>query len=216
MRRLTIIGAAILAALALSVVAASAASAANPEFLKFAKPKFTATSPKGKLQIKGGGAIACAKDEVKTGNGEITGAKTVKLNVDFLECEALGLPANSLGDAAKTILFKGTGTLCYVSAAKKEVALKIILTEEVHIEVPEAGTLLLVKGTVYGAVTPVNEANTAGKISFAQAAGKQTLNKCEGEAEGNLSTSENGKAAVQSGLESVESITFEEKVEVMA
>src|SRR6202020_1509877 len=125
-------------ALSLCAVAATAASAALPEFLdNVAGNTYTVKSGKGSL--KAGAFTIEAKTD--TGSGEVTGAKTITATVNFESATLLGLAANSLGDAAKTILVKATGTLCYISKAEKTVGVLFTITP-VHIEVPSVGELV--------------------------------------------------------------------------
>ena len=215
MRRFAVVGAALLAVLALTAVMASSAVAALPEFLP-GSGTFTGTSGKGELQIKGGGTIKCEKDKPL---GTITGPKTASIDVHFEECKALGFAANSVDDKEKAgvILVKGTATLCYLSAALKTVGLTVqISPEPLEIEVPTAKQKILVKGTVIGEVKPVNKSQTTGEVTFTQKEGVPGLEKCEGTAAAQLLASEAGKEFKPAGEKTSESLVFSTAVEVMA
>jgi hypothetical protein len=212
MRRFKMSGAVLLAALvvtALGAITASSASAALPEFL--GKTTFTSTSGAGTLEEGGSPAIVCKDD---TDKGEITGAKTATVSIDFLSCTVFGIVgAHSLGDAEGIILTSGTATLCYLNKTNKEVGAAIKISP-LHIEV--SGKLLEVTGTVIGKVEPVNSSSTTGKIVLKQSKGVQEFTKCEGGAEEVLKTSENEGTAKQSGEQTTDEETYKEKVEVMA
>ena len=204
MRKLTIIGATITALVALSAIASTMATAALPEFNK-TKVKYTSFSGPGTLAVSGGNTIECASD---TDAGEITGAKTVSLTVDFKTCKIFGLiGAHSLGDAENTILTSATGTLCYLNEAKKEVGLILTPTGELHIEAPNAGALAEIEGSVIGQLTPVNKTTLRGELILKQKEGKQELLKC-GSTETHLETAENEGTFKASGEGTTDAIGY--------
>lgn len=213
MRLLTTCGAAIMAVLAftaLGAVTASTVSAALPEFLPSAGT-FTIGSGAGTLEEGGQPAITCADD---TGRGEITGAKTATISIDFLSCKVFGIiGAHSLGDLEGHMLVGGTGQLCYLDEFIKEVGIAIKLSA-LHVEV--AGKLLLVTGTVIGKVRPVNFSNAVVEIILKEHSGIQEFTKCEGGATVHLSTAENEGTAKESGLQTTDEEIFAKAIEVMA
>jgi hypothetical protein len=213
MRRLKMSGAAIVAVLALTAlgaITASSASAALPEFLP-ASGTFTSTSGAGTLEEGGQPAIVCKED---TDSGEITGAKTSTVSIDFKSCTVFGIAnAHSLGDSGSTILTGGKAELCYLNKTEKKVGVAIHINP-LHIEV--AGKLLQVTGTVIGQVKPVNESSTSGEIILKQSGGKQEFTKCEGGATEILDTSENEGTAKESGEQTTDKETFAKATEVMA
>jgi hypothetical protein len=170
----TIIITTITTVVALSALAAGMATAAKPEFLpangKF-PVKFTSHSGPGSLK-NGALAIECKSE---TDKGEITGTKTVTDTIDFEKCDALGLAMHSLGDSGETILTTVTGELCYINEAKKEVGLLLTPTAKVHIEVPAAGELILLLGSVTGALTPINVSTLEFRLLFKEVGGAQNL-----------------------------------------
>jgi hypothetical protein len=214
MRSFKIVGAALMALLAVTAVATATASAALPEILP-GSGTFTATSGAGTLETTAKEKITCKSD---TSKGTITNVKEGTFEVDFKECTALGFAANSLGDPAQTILVTGTLLLCYINRATKDVGVVIHLpTAGIHIEVPSLGALILVTGWVIGLIEPVNSKKTGPfTLSFKQAAGKQEFTKCEGGATEVLKSSKNEGAAVESGEETIETVTFAAEHEIMA
>jgi hypothetical protein len=209
MRKLTITTAtitALTALTALTTITATIATAALPEFNK-TKIKFTSLSGPGTLDVAGGNTIEC---ESATDAGEISGPKTVTLQVDVRTCKIFGLiGSHSLGDPENTILIAATGTLCYLNKAKKEVGLVLTPTGLLHIEAPVAAALALIKGTLIGRLTPVNTTTLRGELILTQSEGKQGLLACEELAgETHLSTSENEGEYKASGLGTTDTIGF--------
>jgi hypothetical protein len=206
MRKLTITAAIITALTALTTIASTIATAALPEFNK-TKVKFTSLSGPGTLAVTGGNTIECAS---ATDAGEITGPKTVTLQVDVRTCKIFGLiGSHSLGDPENTILTNATGTLCYLNEAKKEVGLVLTPTGLLHIEAPNAGALAQIKGTLIGRLTPVNHTTLRSELILNQKEGKQELLKCEGSAgEAHLSTSENEGEYKASGEGTTDAIGY--------
>jgi hypothetical protein len=195
---------------ALGAVTAATASAELPEFLP-ASGTFTSTSGAGTLEEGGEPAIECKED---TDSGEITGAKSATITIDFKSCTVFGIAnAHSLGDSGSTILTGGKVILCYLNKTKKEVGALIQLAE-LHIEV--AGKLLEVSGSVIGKVEPVNLSLKSGKIILKQTGGEQEFTKCEGGATEILKTSENEGTPKESGEETTDEETYAKATEVMA
>jgi hypothetical protein len=215
MKRIKLIVGALMALTALTAVATSTASAALPEFSP-ASGTFTATSGPGTLQIKGGGAISCKADTVK--NGVITNEKLFTATVDFTSCTALGLTANSEGDAAGTILIPLDGDLCYLSKSAKTVGalLKILPEAGVNIEIPSVKEKIVVRGTGVAEVKPVNTKTKTGELILTQKEGKQGISKCEGGSETSFEGNENGKGFVAAGEQTTDTISFTNETEVLA
>jgi hypothetical protein len=201
-------------ALTLFAVAATAASAALPEFLdKVVGNTFSAKSGKG--QLASGVTIACAKDLILLEDGIVTGPKTIEVDVDFEECTIAGLAANSLSDPPKTILVVAKGELCFINKAEKHVGVLFTITP-VHIEVPALGELLEVKGTVLGLIKPVNTLSAAIQPTIAINA-NTAKEKCEGGVLDELKEEKahNGKPQVAIAT-TTEELNFDEDIEVMA
>jgi hypothetical protein len=213
MRRSTTVGAALLASLTLTAIAAGSALAALPEFLPGSGVTIKGSSGKGQLQIQGGGTIKCEKDKPL---GEIIGFKTATVDVHFEGCKAIGFAANSVGDTSGVILVRGVGTLCYLSKVSRIVGLLVEIAPTLQVEVPTAKQKIEVKGTVIGEVHPVNSSQTTGEVLFTQKEGKPGVTKCEGLSESVLLAKEAEKEFKQAGEETVESLEFSKAVEVMA
>jgi hypothetical protein len=144
MRRFKRLGAvfAILAALGV-VMAASASAAENDALFLFTKTGFTIKGGAGTLSTLGNPfSITCTglSGSGSTGGNE---TETFTATLDFTGCNA-----NSLGDAAKTVLFKASGLLCLISTTELLVGLFILVSEVVHLEnVPLVGLLEFLVGS---------------------------------------------------------------------
>jgi hypothetical protein len=208
---------AVVIALALAAAVSATAFAANPEFLPgTAGAKFTGKGGKATLAIKGGSTITCQEWVIEKGNGELLGPKTGLAIIDFKGCTAFGLPANSLGDLKEIILAHVETELCYINKSTKHVGI-IFTTLPVHIEIPAIGLLVSVTGSFIGLLEPVNIKQTVYTLNIAQTGGVQAIEKCEGGAARTLSTSTDGGAITQSGIEAEKgTITFEAAEELMA
>jgi hypothetical protein len=145
MKRLRIIGLALLALFALGAFAASMASAVEGVLPNTA----TGTGEGGTatLETTNKEKISCTKVsvlEIKFST-DINGTATIH----FTGCKAEGaLPANSLGDESGVILSKVNVLVCLVEKAALVFGLLIQPTATEHIEVPSVGQLVLVKGAV--------------------------------------------------------------------
>ena len=221
MKRIRIIGLALVAVFAISTGATSVASAATPEFTVLAN-SFTSVSGTSYLFGAGKVKIRCAKDKNK---GEVTGAKAVsKLVVTYEECVATNAagtecPAKSTGAAAGTIVTNElVGTLGKVAVAEAPssetgLALKPAGTGTVFVTIE--GTCLpttAVEGSVVCEVEPFEVKDTTGELICGvkgKTHTKQTIQKLEGEAKDTLEAF--GGTA---GLEGTDTITFTKPEEV--
>jgi hypothetical protein len=214
MRGVKIIGAALMAVVALAAVASVTASAALPEFLP-ASGSFTSKSGSGTLAFKGGNTIECSAD---TNKGEVTGEKTARVTITFTGCKLFGIVgANSLGDSSGTILTTANGTLCYLNKTAKTVGLQLSPTGKVHIEA--GGSLAIVEGTVIGELKPVGGGAKKGPFELVlkqKAAGEQEITKCEGGATQNLSGAEGEGTNKEASEVTTDSINFTNNSELMA
>jgi hypothetical protein len=132
------------------VVTASASAAEKDALFLFTKTGFTIKGGAGTLATLGNPfTITCTA--VK-GSGNTGGNETETFTATF---EFTGCNANSLGDAAKVILFKVSGLLCLISTTTLEVGLFMEVTETVHLEnVPIAGLVeFLAKSSDVAAIT---------------------------------------------------------------
>jgi hypothetical protein len=148
-------------------------------------------------------------------NGEFTAVKTAKMNIDFEKCTALGFPANSLGDAAETILATGVElTLCYINSTTKVVGARMSFPTAVHIEIPALALLVRIIGATVGELSPNNTSTTAYKLRFTQTNGAQSQ-VCEGGAR-ELLVAIDGAAGEGAGLATEAEILFGVAHELMA
>lgn len=214
MQRIKVFGATLVALVALGAMTASA-SMALPEFSPATKQKFKGSGGAGELTtLTGGVSIKCTANTLA---GEIITALTATVSITFTGCTALGLAANSLGDAEKVIL---TGTLnaelCYINKTTKPPEVGVYISGvNSHIEVPSLGILINVAGSLIGQVTPVNTLTTLFTFNFAQSgAGDQKVTECtndKGEVlKGKLVSSKDAKH------ETLESSAIVQKAEVTA
>jgi hypothetical protein len=209
MQKIKLLGAAIIAVVALSAIASATASAALPEFLPGnAGEKFTGTSPSGTLEINALEKITCSSDAV-AGENVGTTKKEASATVTFKGCSAFGIAgAKSLGEAEGTIVAKVKLKLCYINAAKKEVGVLTKVASPVHIEV--GGKLVVVEGDQVGKITPVNTKTKTYKLSYEESGGKPKPEGCEGEKE-HLTSAVNEGAAKESGEATTETTTYEKE-----
>ncbi len=207
MRKIKVLGAAIVAVVALSALAAATSSAALPEFLPGnAGEKFTGKSGAGTLEVPPEGPIVCAKDTV---TGENTGAtkKTALAIIDFTGCKVFGIVnAQSLGDPAGTILVHVELELCYINKATKEVG---VLTEVLPVHIEVFGKLLLIKGDQVAKITPVGKSTKEFKLTYEQSKGKAKPAGCEGKTEEYLTIINEEGAGKPSGEQTTEETTYE-------
>jgi hypothetical protein len=156
---------------------ASMASASDPLFLVSDKT-FTIEGQKATLTTEGN-PFASSCEKVK-GTGTVENDKdTFTATLDYEGCNA-----NTLGDLAKTMLFKVTGETCVISTSPElVVGLYFETTENVHVEnVPISGLYILLKGSSdVGAITPINVATKDFTVKFeTSSTGVQKVKECTG------------------------------------
>jgi len=156
MKHFRILGLALLALFALSAFAASMASAEegvlNPA-------NFTLKGGKQKLINLRNEEIACKEVE---GSGKFLTEKEKDQHatgtLDFKGCTALGLAANTLGDASGVFLAKVLYLICLTNSSTLLFGILVLALESpVHIEVPSVKQLILVKGFVIGSLAKAGE-----------------------------------------------------------
>jgi hypothetical protein len=212
MRRLKIMGTAIIAVVALSAIASATASAAMPEFLPGnAGEKFTGTSKSGTLEVPGQGTIVCESDQV-TGENVGTTKKEALALVSFLGCSVFGfIGAKSLGDAEGTILVHAELKLCFINLKPLEAG---VLTKILPVHIEVAGKLLLVEGDQVAKISPANEKTTKFKLTYEQKEGKPKPEGClnekdEVEKEHYTTVINEKGAALESGEATTEETIYE-------
>jgi hypothetical protein len=218
MKRIRIIGSALVAVLALSAVGASAASAALPEFTPSTGVKLTGTAGAGLLETVTGTKVTCT---ASTNSGEITGVKTVsKVKVKFTGCESTGAKCNTTGAAVGELVTEELkATLGYLNAAKKEVGLDFVPVGTKFIEF-SCGTALVgvkVTGSVICRVTPVNVKSATATVTCKQSKGIQEFTKFEGGETAVLKTQIGIEGLPQqSGEETTATVTATPEAEIKA
>jgi hypothetical protein len=177
MRGVRLFMSAVVVTVACVLSVATVASATDPLFLTSDK---TFTIEGGKVTLTSEGNPFASKCEKVKGTGTVANdTDSFTATLDFEECNA-----NSLGDPAKTILFKVTGETCIISSSPElVVGLYLEATENVHIEnIPIVGLDILLKGSSdVGTVTPINVAAKDFTVKFeTSTTGVQKVKECTG------------------------------------
>jgi hypothetical protein len=213
MQRVRIIGAMLVAIMAIGAATASAA-----EFKPGTKgTTFTGSAAKtSTLETKAKSKITCA---TATASGELAGPTTGTMTINFKGCKALGFPALTTGAAAEEIVIANAGL--ETCDASKEAAVAVTLKTAAEIKVPAVGTTLAVTGSVGGKLTPVGKKQTGPfELVFTQKGGVSSIASCEQGGKTKsllLLTSTNGGTGEESGEEAhAEKITFSAAKEVVA
>jgi hypothetical protein len=208
---------AVMAVLALSVVAAATASAAEIEQVP-ASGKFKISSGKGIFETSGGnGAIECSKD---TGSGEITGAKTDKSTITFEGCSSSGISCNTSGAKSGDVVIEINSELSWLSKSAKTVGEDLKLAKEETIKCSAFETLK-VKGSTICPISPTNKKTLTFTITCSQSKGKQEFTELENEAGTKIKdiTETKGEGLksfgfTESGLKDEDTLTFESEAEI--
>jgi hypothetical protein len=191
MKRLRIVGLALLALFALSAIASSSAMAEQPEILPVPTEKepltLTAEGPLAELTSnEGKNTIDCEKVLV---NGSFTSADLGKATFDFHNCtaEKKAIKCWSLGDeksplGEKSVILLDNADIHLVDilpAGTLQLGLAVILLKELHIEC-QGGILILIKGTAIGIVEGVTSGvkTKTHKVNFAVTKGVQNVREC--------------------------------------
>lgn len=153
MRRLKILGFALMAVFALSVVASASASAEELSFL----PEPTAANPvtlegtsgKGTLETVGKSTVTCTS---VTSLASLTGLKVGTYHLHFKGCKSSGAPCNSVGDEKEVILALGKTKLVYDKVTEGLAAAILLEQEELHFTctLGPIKVLVLVRGNLLG------------------------------------------------------------------
>jgi hypothetical protein len=214
MRLLKMVSAAFIATGVLVAVAASTATATELGILPGAGNTFTGESKTGTLETLGGSKIECKTD---TTSGKLSSDTQGEATIAFKGCKALGFAANGLGEPKEQIIAGVSLLVCFINKSNKEVGVLVEPKTQQHIEVPALVTLLVVKGSGVGELTPVNALAKKGpfELKFKQTGGDQA-DHCEGKAL-LFETSKNEGAFEKSGEGTTEeNIQFLNNTEVMA
>jgi len=163
------------AALMLALSAISVASASASVLPGTKGTKVTGTSGKATLQQKGGISITCEKSKT---TGEAESSELALILITFEpNCTAAGLAANSVGDAAKTILVHVEAGECFNAAHTEHYILFLILP--LKLEVPSTKLTIEIKGDVLGKVAPIGKKAKVFTVELKQKAGVQEVGPTE-------------------------------------
>jgi len=225
MKRIRIIGLALVAVFAISAIASATASAAKPEFV-FAgiKKGLKAKSGSATLETASKEKVTCTSSsnggEIEGGNGS---KKVTGIIVKFKGCKSSGFACSTSGAASEEIITNSlSGELGYIKAAEKTVGLDLLPTgggEFVEFNCAGGIVKVKVKGSVIGQITPVNKKVTTAEhftLTFTQSGGKQGIEKFETGVKDTLETSKNGGAFEGSAEAATAEVTGEETVEISA
>jgi hypothetical protein len=218
MMRVRWAGPALVAVFALSAVAVSSASAAKPEWLHAKKAltkavTVTGKAGAGKLTSTAGTEIKC---EANTSSGEIEGSKSAKkIVVKYTGCVEGTKKCKTTGAKEGEIVTNAVkGELVYVNKAKTIVG-ELLKPESGEVFVaPNCGAEIQVKGELIGEALPLNTESTSGELDFVATNGVQKWQQIE-----EAGTKHHLSAFagfVEAGLNSSESLTFGEAVEISA
>lgn len=178
MKRLRIIGTALLALFALGAFAASMASAEEGLL-----PNATSSGEggAGTLETTNKEKISCTKVSILEAKFLEKSDQHGTANLHFTGCKAENIvAANSLGDASEVILSKVLFLVCLVEPVKLVFGLLIQPLETEHIEIPFTKELALVKGAVIAELEGAGLAGKEFKYKLEGKEGKQTAAlKCE-------------------------------------
>ncbi len=175
MRRLKILGLALMAVFALSVVASASASAEELSFL----PEPTAANPvtlegtsgKGTLETVGKSTVTCTS---VTSLASLTGLKVGTYHLHFKGCKSSGAPCNSVGDEKEVILALGKTKLVYDKVTEGLAAAILLEQEELHFTctLGPIKVLVLVRGNLLGLIKPINVLTKTLELVVEQEKGK--------------------------------------------
>jgi hypothetical protein len=132
-----------------------------------------------------------ASELIKEGSTEGKDATLALFIVDFEGCTFLGLAVNSTGDKAGIILTHIEAHNCMIGKGKFGL---LLIPLQVHLEVPAAKALILIRGAVIGELLGAAEGTKVltYKLDLNAPGGVQAIKKCEGGSENELFASLDG------------------------
>jgi hypothetical protein len=214
MKRIRIVGLMLLALFALGAVAATAASA-EEGFLPLTKKGLQILSGEAKLETHAKLSINC---KTTSGTGTFKNDSEGSGTLTFEGCTALGFADLSLtSTTAGQIKANVTYVVCLINSAELKFGIAMTPSETVHIEIPAAGALLEIKGTLIGEIL-----TKKGKLFVVDFNGKEGL--------GNVAECKHGTTTIKNSFESKKCpeafeqaserivqglLQFEEEVELM-
>jgi hypothetical protein len=185
MKRLRIIGLALLALFALGAVAATAASA-EEGFLPLTKKGLQLLTGEATLETHAKTATKC---KTLSGTGTFKNDSEGSGTLTFEGCTALGFASLSLTSTVeKQIKANVTYVVCLINSAELKFGIAITPSETVHIEIPAAGILLEIKGTLIGEIL-----TKKGKLFVVDFNGKEGL--------GNVVECKHGTTTIKTSFE---------------
>lgn len=223
MKHIKTAGLILVAMFAMSALATGAASAEPmlPRLTakggELVKKKYTSTSGPSTLETGKNGAVKC---KAGTDTGETTGPRTGTSTVKFTGCESASIKCNTSGAKSGEIITKATSKLVYINEAKKTVG-ELLTAAESTIECTFLQSLK-VKGSVIGELTPVGVEQEEFTLAFKQKKGVQEPTQYEEEGKKFSAITETEGKGIKtfkfepSGLETTDTLKFEEKVKVEA
>jgi len=131
--------------------------------------------------------VTASSELVKEGSTEGKDATLSLLIIHFEKCLSFGLPVNSVGDLKEIILVHVEEHNCMINAKEKEFGV-LLVPLQVHLEVPAAKALILVRGAVIGLLLGAKEKEKVltYKLDLTAPGGVQSIKKCEGGVENKL------------------------------
>jgi hypothetical protein len=182
MRKSRLLGLALMAFLALSVIGAATAAAEFPEILPLPTPaaplKFTSKGGVATLTTTKGLTITC---EDLTNKGEFTSARLGVVTIDFLgACSSEGIKCKTAGDETGTILTPAADIHLVDAKKGTELRLDTVVTPK-----PFTISCGVVKSEIRGAAIGLGEKVTSLvktstlTANFVQAKGEQEIKECE-------------------------------------
>jgi len=220
MRKLTILGIALVAVLVASVAVAASASAAVPKFLP-GTGTLAIKSGTGHLQTVGGSKVICEKD---TGSGTITSETHGTFKVKFENCESEGFikaKCSGLSEAGtNNISTEGSFLLRHTLGTTPKVVV-VFAVEPVHFSC--SIVLVKVSGTLACPITPTNKKVKTTEhytVTCKQTNGAPEVAEVDNEAETamesvGLSTSTNEGTPEASAEETTEEVSSTVEGEIM-
>jgi hypothetical protein len=218
MHRIRLIGLALIAAVALGALVATAAMAEKPEFSPAENNAFASSGGAAKLVQKGGPAAISMTNSL--GFGELKNAKEGMLSEEFEGANApLSGKCTDLSKAfSGTIRFKGAVKIGYLDSGKTKVGM-VWNIGQVHFECEKTITLVTVEGAAIGEITPLNKSTREFLVVLTQTKGVNSFTKILNSTnlafeEYMLKSETNGGAFAQAGLETTVKITTTKAVTI--
>lgn len=181
----------------------------------FVKAGFTDSGGPVTLETVGKAAVTCKGE---TGSGEYSGAREVAgVVLRLSECELAGSKCTSTGAGTGEIVTSTLeGALGWREKAGNKVALDLFPAGGTGslLEATCGTSSLVVRGSVIGPITPVNNMSASFSLKYKQTKGKQTTEHFEGEANDVLEASIAGGAYEQAGLALESTQANEEELEI--